>query len=74
MYSLFHDSIKPVVARLDGLPSSLRRTPDSETVLFVESAFTATPDALAVQQTLMCPLGLVERCIQGRAQKVSEGN
>ena len=63
-----------MVARLDGLPSSLRKTPASETDFFVESEFTATPEALAVQHTRICPLGLVERCIQGRAQKVLVGN
>jgi hypothetical protein len=62
------------VARLDGLPSSLRRTPASEIVLFVELELTATPDAFAVQHTLIWPLGRVDKCIQGRAQKVSEGN
>jgi hypothetical protein len=31
---------------------------------------TPAPDALAVQHNLTSPLGLVARCIQGRAQSV----
>ena len=73
MYSLFHDSSKPVVAKFAGLPSSLLNTPDSEIVLLFESALTLTALALAVQHTLMCPLGLVDKCNQGKAQKVLEG-
>ena len=48
--------------------------PAFDTGLSVESALTATPDAFAVQQTRILPSGLVERCIHGRAQNVSEGN